>query len=237
MDADGLTAIEHCYSEAISGRGIGREEDKFVLAEPAIARRGCRGRFSQMSGRRRGGSGRGPKLGSIATFVALGCCLPSAPTAYADFDDLFDNVIGAAAAGAEQTDLAGVVGDPGDLGGLDIHGVLNDPLAQLDQMFHTTPDAPASAGPDAGPDAPAGPDGGNDANAGAEHSSEGGSSNNLPGLPKFSLPSTGSGSGGSGSGGSPGGSGGGDSKPKPKVNASASNGNPAAAAPEAAAVP
>ncbi|MEO6794408.1 MAG: hypothetical protein ABI253_14760 [Mycobacterium sp.] len=180
-----------------------------------------------MSGRRRGGSGRG----LITAVVALGCCLLSAPTAHADLDDLFDTVIGGAAAGTDQVDLADVPGDPGDFGGLDIHGVLDDPLTQLDQVLHGAPGQLGSepAPVDSAPGAATG------AAPGAERPAESGSSGGAPSLPKFSLPNAPSGgSGGSGGGGS----GGGDTKPKPKVNTSASNGNPATlAAPEPAAVP
>lgn len=189
-----------------------------------------------MSGRRHGGVG----LATVTAVVALGCCLLSAPAAHADFDDLLDTIIGAASAGAD-VDLAGIPAGFGDIGDL---GVLNDPLSQLDQLFHDAP-GPADTPPDGTSDAPA--DGSPDAPAGAthdttEHSSEGGSSNSSSSLPKFSMPSTGSGSGGSG-GGPGGGSGGSGGSGSPnagarKANTSASNGTPTAApAPQPEALP
>lgn len=161
-----------------------------------------------MSGRRRGGTGQGVVTALLA---ALGCCLLAAPAAHADFDDLLDTVLGAAT--AADVDLGGIPGDPGDLGDIGDLGVLQDPLGQLDQLFHdtpssadSTPDTPADGAPDTPADGT--PDGTPDGTGSAEHGSESGSSNNLPSIPKFSIPSTGSGSGGSGGGGS-GGSGGG----------------------------
>lgn len=198
-----------------------------------------------MSGRRRGGSGRGV----VTAFLALGCCLLAAPAAHADFDDLLDTVLGAATAGAD-VDLGGLPADSVDLGDL---GAFQDPLAQLDQLFHDTPgptdgtpEAPTDGTPDApaeaGPGAPT--DTTSDTPTGAEHHGESGNSNNLPSLPKFSIPSTGSGSGGSGGGGGgPGGSGGSNgsngsngSVTKTKANTSATNGIPTPV-PEPASVP
>ena len=151
-----------------------------------------------MSGRRQGGA----VWGVVTAFLALGCCLLSAPAAHADLDDLFDTVIGA----ADGADPGAIPDGSADLADL---GVLNDPLAQLDQVFHETP-GPAAATPggvpmDAGSGVPTG--GTPDSAPGTEHGDDGGSSHNLPNVPKFSMP--GSGSGGSGgSGGGPGGSGG-----------------------------
>ncbi|BBX24262.1 hypothetical protein MTER_36730 [Mycolicibacter terrae] len=190
-------------------------------------------------------SGRGSVRGAVTAFVALGCCLLAAPTAHADFDDLLDTVLGAAAAGADLGP-GEIPADPGDLGDL---GVLQDPLGQLDQLFHETPGSvdadPAYGAPDSpahgAPDSPG--DGGYGAPSGttpggAEHNSEGEGSERLPSLPKFSIPSTGNGSGGSGgSGGGSGGSGNsGSSAPRTKANAGATNGS-TAPTPEPAAVP
>jgi hypothetical protein len=172
--------------------------------------------FSQMSGRRRSGTGRGV----VTAFLALGCCLLAAPAVHADFDDLLDTVLGAA--NATDVDLGAFPGDAGDLGNLGDLGVLQDPLGQLDQLFHDTPgsadgtsDAPVGATPDTHTDGT--PDG----TGSAEHDSDSGSSNHLPSVPKFSLPSNGSG----GSGGGPGGSGGSGSPAgggaKTKANTSA----------------
>lgn len=151
-------------------------------------------------------SGRGSVRGVVTAFLTLGCCLLAAPTAHADFDDLLDTVVGAATAGAD-VDPAGLLpADPGDLGDL---GVLQDPLTQLDQLFHDAPGT-ADATPGYGtPDSPTDATPADGTPGGAEHGSESDDSNNTPSLPKFSLPSTGNGSGGSGgSGGGPGGSGG-----------------------------
>lgn len=163
-----------------------------------------------MSGRRRGGSGWGVTV--VAAFAALGCCLLSAPTANADFDDLLDTVLGSAAAGADQLDLGGV---PADLGGFDVHDVLNDPLTQLDQVLHSNPGQPAGGEPESGP-----ADTGHDTGTDTGHDTPGGSSGNSPSLPKFSMPS--GGNGGGGSGGGPGGSGGsGNGATRTKANANA----------------
>lgn len=187
-----------------------------------------------MNGHRRGGSGPGLKHSSVAALVALGCCLLSAPAANADFDDLLDTVLAAATAGPDPADLAGIPGDLGGFGDFDVHGVLDDPLAQLDQALHgapgqlglgepdsgpadtthdtgTTPDTTPGATPDAGS--------GSGSTTGSEHGTSGGSSANSPSLPKFSMPSGGNG----GSGGGPGGSGGssGNGATKTKANAGA----------------
>lgn len=173
-----------------------------------------------MSGRRRGGS----RAGVVAAFLALGCCLLAAPTAQADFDDLLDSIVGAATAGADA-DPGALPADPGDLG--DLGGVLQDPLGQLDQLFHQ------GAGDDPTPDSPeASSDGTPDPHTGAENE-DGSSHSSVPSLPKFSLPGSGSGSGGSG-GGSGGSGGGGGGAPRTKSNASATNAVPT---PQPAAVP
>lgn len=194
-----------------------------------------------MSGRRRGGSG----VRVVTAVLALGCCLLAAPAAHADFDDLLDTVIGAAAAGTD-VDLAGVPVDAVDFG--DLGGVLQDPLGQLDQVLHDAPgypDTPADTGTpgDTGAPADGAPaDGSPETGTGAEHHSEDGSGR-LPSIPKFSMPSSGSGSGGNGggSGGNGGGSGGsGGGAPRAKANTSATHGTPAATPtllPEPAAVP
>ncbi|MEB3020466.1 hypothetical protein [[Mycobacterium] crassicus] len=191
-----------------------------------------------MSGRRGGGAARGWKHSSVAALAALGCCLLSAPTANADFDDLIDSVLGAATAGPDLGDVGGV---PADLGTFDVQNVLNDPLAQLDQVFHDSPgqlglgeptSGPADTGHGTGttPDTPTGttpdshPDSGSGSTTGSEHQGSGGNSSNSPSLPKFSLPSGGSGNGGSGGGGNGGGgggNGGGNNATKTKSNSSA----------------
>ncbi|MEB3031240.1 hypothetical protein [[Mycobacterium] nativiensis] len=187
-----------------------------------------------MSGRRGGGAGRGWKHSSVAALAALGCCLLSAPTANADFDDLIDSVLGAATAGPDLSDVGGV---PADLGTFDVQNVLNDPLAQLDQVFHDSPGqlglgeptsgpADTSHGTGTTPDTPSGttPDSGSGSGAttGSEHQGSGGNSSNSPSLPKFSLPSGGNGGGGSGGGGNGGGgNGGGNNAAKTKSNTSA----------------
>lgn len=176
-----------------------------------------------MSGRRRGGSG----AGVVAAFLALGCCLLAAPTAHADFDDLLDGIFGAATAGAD-VDLGAIPAEPGDLG--DLGGVLQDPLGQLDQLFHQ------GAGDDPTPDTAgsgASSDGTPDTHTGADENEGGSSHNSLPSMPKFSLPSSGSGGSGGGSGGS-GGGGGGGGAPRTKSNTSATN---AAPTPQPTAVP
>lgn len=178
-------------------------------------------------------SGRGSVRGVVTAFLTLGCCLLAAPTAHADFDDLLDTVLGAATAGADVDPGGLLPADTGDLGDL---GVLQDPLAQLDQLFHDTPGAADATSAHGTPDSPTDatpvegtPDGAEhgsgapsgDTPGGAEHGSESSSSNNTPSLPKFSLPSTGNGSGGSGGGpsGSSGSSAGNGAK---KANSSAS---------------
>lgn len=200
-----------------------------------------------MSGRRRGGAGPGWKHSSVAALAALGCCLLSAPTANADFDDLLDTVLGAATAGPDLGDVGGV---PADLGSFDVQNVLNDPLAQLDQVFHgstgqlglgepasgpadtshdtgTTPDTPAGTTPETGS--------GSGATTGSEQTGSGGNSSNSSSLPKFSLPSGGNGGGGSGGGGNGGGgNGAGNNAAKTKSNTSGTNAGPT---PQPAAVP
>lgn len=183
-----------------------------------------------MSGRGRGGSGRGHRMAAArgaVTMLSVGFCLLTAPAAHADLDDLLDTVIGAASA----VDVADVPGDPVDL---DASGVLQDPLTQLDQLFHDSPgqlgseSAPADAGAPtdvgiSGDGAPTNPGDTNSTPGGAEHDgSNSGNSSNTPSLPKFSMPSSGSGSGGSGSGGSGGGPGSSAAKgAKTKANTSA----------------
>lgn len=154
-----------------------------------------------MSGRRRGGSGRGV----AAAVLALSCCLLSAPAANADFDDLFDIVFGAA---------GGVDVDPGDLpldpGGFDVSQVLQDPLAQLDQLFHDAPGEPdAGSAADPGPGDHTGSDSDGEAtppadNTGApsgspRHDGNSENSNSTSNFPK--MPGGGGGNGGGGNGG------------------------------------
>lgn len=191
-----------------------------------------------MSGRRRGGSGRGLKHSSVAALVTLGCCLLSAPTANADFDDLIDTVLAAATTGPDPADLAGI---PGGFGDFDVNSVLDDPLAQLDQVLHgapgqlglgepesapadTThdPDTPPDTTHDSGTTPGTTPGAGSGATTGSEHGTSSGSSGNSPSLPKFSMPSSGSGGGGNGGGGSGGSGGSGNGATKSKANAGAS---------------
>lgn len=195
--------------------------------------------FTEMSGRRRGATGRGWKHSSVAALATLGCCLLSAPVANADFDDLLDVVLGAATAGPDLGDLGGI---PGDLGAFDVHDFLQDPLAQLDQAFHDSPgqfglgepdsgsaDASHDPGtapdttPDTTPDQGSGTTPDHGSGSDSEHDSSGGNSSNSPSLPKFSMPSGGNGGGGNGggSGGGPGGSGGsGNGATKARANTS-----------------
>ncbi|GFG71905.1 hypothetical protein MSEN_36250 [Mycolicibacter senuensis] len=143
----------------------------------------------------------------------------AAPAAHADFDDLLDPLLGAGA----DPDWGGLPPDSADIGDL---GVLQDPLSQLDQLFHDSSspaDGPAESAPGAPTNDPS------DSTEGDEHSSASGGSNNLPSLPKFGMPGSGSGGSGGGpgggSGGGPGGSGG--SNPgaaKTKANTSSAGG-------------
>ncbi|MDQ2627173.1 MAG: hypothetical protein M3Y90_09260, partial [Actinomycetota bacterium] len=123
-----------------------------------------------MSGRRGGGSGRRV----VTALLAVSCCLLAAPAAHADFDDLLDPLLGAGA----DPDWGGLPPDSADIGDL---GVLQDPLSQLDQLFHDSSspaDGPAESAPGAPTNDPS------DSTEGDEHSSASGGSNNLPSLPK-----------------------------------------------------
>lgn len=142
----------------------------------------------------------------VAALATLGCCLLTAPAANADFEDLLDPFFGAVSVGPDLGD-AGAVDLPEVS---DVSSVLNDPLAQLEQLFH---DSPGPAGAEEHASAPS--DTGHDNSPGSGHStsdtdSGNSSSNNSSSLPKFSMPSGGNGGGGSGGGGNgAGGSGGG----------------------------
>ena len=139
----------------------------------------------------------------VAALATLGCCLLCAPAANADFEDLLDPFFGAALAGPDLGDTGAV-----DLPEVaDVNSVLNDPLAQLEQLFHDSPgqtDEHASTPTDTGHDDTTGSGNGN-----ADNHSGDASSANSSSLPKFSMPSGGSGGGGSGGGGSGGGGSGG----------------------------
>ena len=171
-----------------------------------------------MSGPRGGGLGRGQRAAArvTATIVSAGFCLLVAPAAHADLDDLLDTVIGAVSVDAAPIDVADIPAGPVDLAA---SGVLQDPLAQLDQVLH---DAPGQSGPEAvtaGAPTQTNPDSPSDTNPGApgdttptpangEHqpgNSE--NSNNSTGFPKLSMPSGGNGGGGSGGGSGGGGNG------------------------------
>lgn len=180
-----------------------------------------------MSGRRVGGWGRGV----VAAVLALSSCLLAAPAAHADFDDLLDTLFGAGV----DVDPGALPADSADIGDL---GVLQDPLSQLDQLFHDSPSSADGNPEESGEPAAGAPtDGPSDSTAGGEHSGESGGSNNLPNLPKFSMPGSGSGGSGGGpgggSGGGPGGSGG--SNPgtaKTKANTNGTGGAPVTPAPQ-----
>ena len=181
-----------------------------------------------MSGRRRDGSGRGRRVATArgtATVLSVGICLFAAPAAHADLEDLLDAVIGAASAGADPVDVADLAGSPVDL---DASGVLQDPLAQLDQLFHDTAgqSAPAAEGAPAdtanpGDTTPASP-GQDTTHDGAEHAGNNSDNSSNPGgFPKLGMPGGGNG----GSGGGPGGSG------SPAANAAKTRANSGAAKP------
>ncbi|MEB3062383.1 hypothetical protein [[Mycobacterium] zoologicum] len=173
----------------------------------------------------------------VAALATLGCCLLTAPAASADFEDLFDPFFGVASAGPDLGD-AGAVDVPEVA---DVNSVLNDPLAQLDQLFHSSP-APSGADEQASARADS-----HDDTTGSGHSnsddSNNSSSNNSSSLPKFSMPSGGNGGGGSGGGGNGGGGNGGGGNPgnggaKTKSNTSRHGPAPEGAAPgEAPALP
>lgn len=176
-----------------------------------------------MSGPRRGGSGRGQRAAArvTATVVSAGLCLLVAPAAHADLDDLLDTVIGAASAGPDPVDVVDIPAGSVDL---DASGVLQDPLAQLDQVLHGAPGQlspePATAGTptEANSDSPSDT---TPAPANGEHqtgNSE--NSNNSSSFPKLSMPSGGNGGGGSGGGGNGSGAPGGNNN-KTKANTSA----------------
>lgn len=159
------------------------------------------------------------------TMLSAGLCLFAAPAAHADFDDLLDTVIGAATAGTDQ--LADVADIPGSAVDLDMSSVLQDPLAQLDQLFHEPAAAGASADADTSADTGSAAPGDTDSGTSTGEQNDENSGNSLN-LPKLSMPSGGNGSGGNGggSGGNGGGSGGNGSGPashgaKAKANTSA----------------
>jgi len=189
------------------------------------------------------------KQSSVAALVALGCCLLSTPAANADFDDLLDTVLGAATVGPDPGDLAGIPADLGAIGDFDVHGVLEDPLAQLEQVLHGTPGQLVLGEPESGPADPThdpdttpepthDPDttpGAGSGATGSEQGNSGGGSGNSASLPKFSMPGSGSGGGGNGGGGSGGSGGSGNGTARSKANAGATKSNatpPAAPRPE-----
>ncbi|UVO13720.1 hypothetical protein NM962_06455 [Mycobacterium sp. SVM_VP21] len=155
-----------------------------------------------------------------ATIVSAGFCLLVAPAAHADLDDLLDTLIGAVSAGPDPVDVADIPAGSLDL---DASGVLQDPLAQLDQVLHDAPGQfspePATAGTPAetNPGTPADTDSGAPGGTtptptdGEHHTGNSENSNNSNSFPKLSMPSGGNGGGGSGGSGngagSPGGNG------------------------------
>ncbi|MGV0748920.1 hypothetical protein [Mycolicibacter minnesotensis] len=130
--------------------------------------------------------------------------------AHADLDDLLDTVIGAVSAGPDPVDIADLPAGSLDL---DASGVLQDPLAQLDQLLHGEPGQlspePATAGTPAEatsgtpPDTNSGAPGDTNSTPGNGEHQAGNSenSNNPTNFPKFSMPGGGNGGGGSGGGG------------------------------------
>lgn len=92
-----------------------------------------------MSDRRRGGSGPGTPLrravgacGAVTTFLAFGFC---SPAAHADFDDLLEPIITAAAAGLDQAGTAFSAFSPDDLvAGATDFGSFADPFGQIDKL-------------------------------------------------------------------------------------------------------
>lgn len=116
-----------------------------------------------MRGPRRGGSGRGLRAPArvTAAMVSAGFCLLAAPAAHADFEDLIDTLIGAASAG--PIDVADIPSGSMDL---DAAGVLQDPLAQLDQVLHGSPDQPSPEPATAGASTETNPDAPSDTNSG-----------------------------------------------------------------------
>lgn len=165
-----------------------------------------------MSGPRGGALGRAQRAAArvTATIVSAGFCLLVAPVAHADLDDLLDTVIGAASAGPDPVDIADLPAGSLDL---DASGVLQDPLAQLDQLLHGEPGqlspepatagTPAEATPGTPPDANSGTPGDTNSTPGNGEHQAGNSenSNNPTNFPKFSMPGGGNGGGGSGGGG------------------------------------
>ncbi|WP_234821447.1 hypothetical protein [Mycolicibacter virginiensis] len=165
-----------------------------------------------MSGPRGGALGRLQRAAArtTATIVFAGFCLLVAPAAHADFEDLLDTVIGAASTGPDPVDIADLPAGSLDL---DASGVLQDPLAQLDQVLHGEPGQLIPEPATAGTPAESNPGDPSDTNSGApgdttpnpgngEHqagNSE--NSNNPTSFPKFSMPGGGNGGGGSGGGG------------------------------------
>ncbi|WP_409436182.1 hypothetical protein [Mycobacterium sp. SMC-14] len=184
-----------------------------------------------MSGPRGGGLGRGQRAVArvTATIVSAGFCLLVAPAAHADLDDLLDTLIGAASAGPDPVDVADIPAGSLDL---DASGVLQDPLAQLDQVLHDAPGQfspePATAGSPAevNPGAPSDTDSGAPGETtptpadGEHHTGNSENSNNPTSFPKLSMPSGGNGGGGSGGSGNGSGAPGGNNN-KVKSNTSA----------------
>lgn len=141
--------------------------------------------------------------GAVTALLSVGICLFAAPVAHADIEDLLDTDIGPASAEAP--------GAPGDPAALDASGVLQDPLAQLAQLFRS---APAESGSEPRPAAKP------DEDDTPTYEQDDSSSDNSLKFPKVSLPSSGNGSGGNGGGSNGSGSHAGHGA-KPKTNASA----------------
>ena len=138
-----------------------------------------------------------------ATIVSAGFCLLVAPAAHADLDDLLDMLIGAASAGPDPVDVADIPAGSVDL---DASGVLQDPLAQLDQVLHDTD----SGAPGDTTSTPA---------DGEHHTGNSENSNNPTSFPKLSMPSGGNGGGGSGGSGNGSGAPGGNNRVKSNTSA------------------
>jgi len=163
-----------------------------------------------------------------ATMVSAGFCLLVAPVAHADLEDILDMVIGTAGVGPDPVD---VVDLPAGSVDLDASGVLQDPLAQLDQVLHGEPGQlspePATAGTpaEADPDTPSGTHSGapgdtNPTPSNGEHQA-GNSENstNSNSFPKLSMPSGGNGGGSGGGGNGSGAPGGNNTKTKSNTSA------------------
>ncbi|WP_231383941.1 hypothetical protein [Mycobacterium sp. UM_WGJ] len=176
-----------------------------------------------MSGPRGGGLSRGQRAAArvTATIVSAGFCLLVAPAAHADLEDLLDIVIGAASAGPDPVDVADLPAGSVDLAA---SGVLQDPLAELDQLLHgepgqLSPEPATESSPGTPTDTNSGDTTPTPAN-GEHHTGDSENSNNSTSFPKLSMPSGGNGGGGSGGGGNGSGAQGGNNT-KTKSNTSA----------------